>query len=140
MEEDVGIYAALSEPEDNLWSNPNIKTYIGELRMFSVRQIYPLLMAIYQNFGQDDFELMLKAASVISFRYNVICNNSASDQERIYNTVAEKVSSQKFKSINDVLSSLKAIYPNDDAFEYAFAHKELRTTQTRKKGFTLYII
>ena len=140
MEEDVGIYAALSEPEDNLWSNPNIKTYIGELRMFSVRQIYPLLMAIYQNFGQDDFELMLKAASVISFRYNVICNNSANDQERIYNTVAEKVSSQEFKSINDVLNSLKAIYPNDDAFEYAFAHKELRTTQTRNKKVLRYIL
>ncbi|MFM7858927.1 MAG: DUF262 domain-containing protein, partial [Flammeovirgaceae bacterium] len=92
MEADVDPYVALAKPEDELWSADQ-KAFVKELRMFNVRQIYPVLLAAYRKFSPAEFTSLLRAGSIISFRYNVISNNPTSEQERIYNTVAEKISS-----------------------------------------------
>lgn len=139
MELDADTYAALSNPEDTLWE-ANQRPYIGELRMFSVRQLFPLLLAAYRRLNTDDFTKLLKACSIISFRYNVIGSLPANEQERIYTKTAVDISSGDLQNLADILHQLRSLYPDDTAFVTAFQEKRLRTTQSRNKRIVRYIL
>jgi uncharacterized protein with ParB-like and HNH nuclease domain len=138
MQVDVDTYVALSKPEDELWL-PDQRQYIGELRMFNVRQVYPLLLSAFRNFNTRDFSALLKIVSVISFRYNVISNNPANEQERIYNQIAEKIETRQL-ALAEVLVELSSLYVPDKDFKNAFAGKILKTTQSRNKRIARYIL
>lgn len=138
MQADVDTYVALSKPEDELWSVDQRK-YIGELRMFNVRQVYPLLLAGYRKFDTTEFCNLLKAVSVISFRYNVISNNPTNEQERVYNQIAERIERGQL-SFRDSLNELRTLYVSDRDFKHAFANKVLKTTQSRNKRIGRYIL
>ncbi|MCK5342932.1 MAG: DUF262 domain-containing protein, partial [Candidatus Heimdallarchaeota archaeon] len=136
------IYAALQKPYDELWQ-PKEREYLKQLKMFDVRQPLSLLLTVFQNFAEinrKDFESLLRSISVISFRYNVICNMQSNEQERVYNDAAVQLSSGKLQSAKEVLQLLKKVYPEDSAFKAAFADKELRTTSSRNKKIVRYIL
>ncbi|HKL02036.1 MAG TPA: DUF262 domain-containing HNH endonuclease family protein, partial [Cryomorphaceae bacterium] len=139
MELDADTYAALSNPEDTLWEADQ-RVYIGELRMFSVRQLYPLLLSAYRKLDAPDFTRLLKACSIISFRYNVIGSLPANEQERIYTKTAVDISSGDLQNLADILHQLRSLYPDDTAFVTAFQEKRLRTTQSRNKRIVRYIL
>jgi len=139
MEEDVDAYMALTQPEASPWS-PVLKQYAGELRMFSVRQPFPFLMAARRTFPDPAFETLLRASAIISFRYNVIGSQPTNEQERVYNAVAEKLSRRQLTDPAAVLAAMSTIYPGDDSFRAAFAEKSLRTTQSRNKRVVRYIL
>ncbi|WP_287128895.1 DUF262 domain-containing protein [Candidatus Cyanaurora vandensis] len=139
MEEDVDTYLALTQPDASDWSLKQ-KGYAKELRMFSVRQPFPLLMAAHRIFSSSDFESLLRASVMISVRYNVISNQPPSEQERVYNAVAEKLSQGKLSDAAVVIGALSTIYPSDELFRAAFAGKSLRTTQSRNKRVVRYIL
>ena len=69
MEEDMDAYMALTQPEAAQW-NPTLKQYATDLRMFGVRQPFPLLMAARRVFVDADFEtiLTLKRHNFISLQ------------------------------------------------------------------------
>jgi len=139
MERNAHVFAALPNSEDALWDTEQRK-FIKNLRMFNVRQLYPLLLAGYQKLKTKDFTILLKACSVISFRYNVIGNLATNEQERIYNKVAVDLSNDRFNNIRSLLEALQLIYVSDDKFRNDFADKELRTTQARNKRIARYIL
>jgi len=139
LEENANIYAALSKPEDELWTFEQ-KKYIRNLNMFSVRQLNSLLLAGYRNLLPHEFTQLLKACSIISFRYNVIGRMNPGDQEKIYNSVAEKISNNKLIDVKDIINALRSVYPNDEQFKTAFAQKQLSTTQSRNKRILRYIL
>ncbi len=139
MEEDVGVYAALSSPEDSLWTDAQRK-HIAELRMFSVRQPWPLLLAAHRAYDVEGFTLILRACSVISFRYNVIGGLATNDQERTYNTVAQRIAAGELATPAAGVRALAPVYIGDDAFRSAFAEKVLRTTAARNKNIVRYIL
>ncbi len=139
MESDADPYVALSRPEDTIW-NSEQKEFIEELRMFNVRQLYPLLLAGFRKFDSKNLSLLLKACSIISFRYNVIGNQPTNEQERVYTNVAEQLHNSKLNSIQDVLQSLRSIYPNDNSFYSSFCEKQLKTAQSRNKRIVRYIL
>lgn len=139
MMTDVDTYVALSKPEDELWT-PEQRKYIGELKMFTVRQVYPLLLTACRKFtNPNELRDILRAISIISFRYNVISNNPANEQERVYNTVAERLATENM-TFRDVLNELRPIYIRDKDFIYAFSNKILKTTQSRNKRVVRYIL
>lgn len=136
------IYAALRKPYDELWQ-PKEREYLKQLQMFNVRQPLSLLLTVFQNFSETnrkDFENLLRSISVISFRYNVICNMQSNEQERVYNDAAVQLSSGELHSVKEILQLLKRVYPEDLAFRAAFADKELRTTSSRNKKIVRYIL
>jgi hypothetical protein len=139
MEEDMDTYLGLTHPEASHW-HPHLKSYASDLKMFSVRQPFPLLLAARRAFPDADFETLLRACVMISFRYNVIGSLPAGEQERVYNQVAEKISRGELNSIAKVFAGLSSIYPGDDAFRAAFADKILRTTQSRNRRIVRYIL
>jgi hypothetical protein len=139
IEEDLDVYLALWTPETSQWPSAAKKS-ASELRLFGVRQPTPLLLAVRRTFGDVDFDAVLRACVVISFRYNVIANQPAHEQERVYNAVAADVSSGKVRLVNQVVESLRSIYPSDDAFRAAFRDKILRTTQSRNRRVVRYML
>jgi hypothetical protein len=139
MEEDADIYAALANPADVFW-RPHQRGYISELRLFNVRQPYSLLLAARRALDDDGFTRILRACSIISFRYNVIASLVTNEQERVYNAVAEKVGSATLTQAAEIIRELRSIYLSDDRFRNAFAEKSLKTTQSRNKRVVRYLL
>ncbi|GAB6050661.1 DUF262 domain-containing protein [Hydrogenophilus islandicus] len=139
MDEDIDTYLALTQPEGSHWSN-ECKQSVAELRMFSVRQPFPMLMAARRKLDNDDFEKLLRATVVITFRYNVIGGQHTGDQERVYHTAALKLHRDQARTLQDVLEVLRDIYPSDQTFRAAFAEKNIKTTQSRNAKIVRYIL
>ncbi len=139
MEEDAETFAALSQPEDAIWDTEQRKS-IAELRIFNVRQPYPLLLSAKRMLPTADFTTVLRACSIISFRYNAIGQLAPGEQERVYNTIAKEIAGGKLKTAFDVLHELRSLYLSDEQFRNAFAERQLRTTQNRNKRLVRYIL
>lgn len=139
MEEDLDTYLGLADPAAGPWQ-PSIKQDADVLRMFSVRQPFSLLLAVRRILGEAEFAKILRACVMISFRYNVIGSQPSSEQERIYNHLAEQISAGKVRSGKDVVGSLAALYPSDDVFRAAFVEKSIRTSQSRNRRIVRYIL
>lgn len=139
MDEDIDTYLALTQPEGSQW-RPDWKQSAQELRMFSVRQPYPMLMAAKRNLPDADFGDLLRATVVIAFRYNVIGAQHTSEQERVYHAAAIQLHRQEATTLGQVLLTLRPVYPNDDAFRADFAEKVIKTTQSRNAKIVRYIL
>lgn len=139
MDEDIDTYLALTQPEGSQWT-PACKQSAQELRMFSVRQPYPMLMAARRRLTDADFDALLRATVVIAFRYNVIGAQHTGEQERIYHTAALKLHKGEAKTLLDVLETLRPIYRSDDAFRADFAEKAIKTTQSRNAKVVRYLL
>lgn len=139
MDEDIDTYLGLSQPATSSWSQMG-KDAASQLRMFSVRQPFSLLLAAQRQLSPDNFETLLKACVVLSFRYNVIGSQPPSEQERVYNQVAQRISTQELANLTDILGSLASIYVPDQVFRVAFAEKSIRTTQSRNSRLVRYLL
>jgi len=139
MEQDMDTFLGLTHPENSNWPQKQ-KYYSETLRMFSVKQPLPLLIASYRILSPNDFENLLRVCVIISFRYNVIGNMHTGEQERTYNVIANKVAHNEIKTIREIINALASIYPNDTAFKASFMDKSIRTTQTRNKRIVRYIL
>ena len=140
LDSHANVYAALRDPHADHWSDEQ-RQLLQQLKMFNVRQPLSLLLAAHEAFAEQPggFDRILRAVSVISFRYNVICNMQTNEQERVYNDVATQISRSSV-SVRDALQGLKGIYPEDAQFKAAFADKELRTTSSRNKNVVRFIL
>jgi Protein of unknown function DUF262/Protein of unknown function (DUF1524) len=139
MEEDMDAYMALTQPEASQWP-PVLKNHAADIRMFSVRQPFPFLIAARRVFPDTAFETLLRACVIISFRYNVIGSQPTNEQERIYNAVAGQISRKEITEVQAALSAMSSIYLGDDAFRAVFAEKVMRTTQSRNRRVVRYIL
>ena len=139
MEEDMDTYLALTNPEASQWS-AELKGYAQQLRMFSVRQPFPLILAAHRILSLSDFAAVLRSCVVISFRYNVIGSQPTNEQERVYYAAAQKLTNGDITAANPVLEALRAIYPADDNFKAAFAEKVIRTSNARNNRIARYIL
>ena len=139
MEEDLDAYLALSSPEASEWVADD-KRLAGVLKTFRVRQPYPLLLAARRVFTPSDFTGLLRATVVISLRYNVIGALATAEQERVYNSVAEKVSSGAIQQLSPALQAMRPIYVEDRHFKASFAEKSIRTTDARNNRVARFIL
>ncbi len=139
MEEDMDTYLALTQPDASSWK-PELREFARHLRMFSVRQPLPLLLAAHRQFGDSEFAVLLRAIVMISFRYNVISNFQTSEQERRYHASASRIAKGSDTSVESVLSGLRSVYPSDDQFRAAFADKSISVKQSRNRRVVRYIL
>ncbi|HVA51797.1 MAG TPA: DUF262 domain-containing protein [Pirellulales bacterium] len=139
MEEDLDVYAALSDPEDALWNDAE-RRHVRELRLFGVRQPWPFLLACRRAFDAGDFADLLRACSIVSLRYNVIGGMASNEQERVYNRVAQQVASKQVATPAETIQGLAWLYPPDNVFRAAFAEKVMRTTASRNRQVARYLL
>ena len=139
MELDLDVYAALPNPEDALWQADQ-RQHVRELRMFSVRQPWPLLLAAHRNYEPAGFTEILRACSIVSFRYNVIGGLATNEQERLYNRIAQKIAAGEMSGSAEVIRALAPVYVPDDQFRPAFTEKTLGTTAARNRHVVRYTL
>lgn len=139
MEEDLDTYLALSSPEASEWSQDD-KHHASVLKTFRVRQPFPLLLAARRVFDAADFTGLLRATVVISLRYNVIGAYSTAEQERTYNSVAERIARGELRQLGPSLQAMRSIYVEDRVFRDNFAEKTIRTTDSRNNRVVRFIL
>lgn len=139
LEKSAGTFAALEEPKDELWAgNKEIRKRIKELKLFNVTQCYPLLLVAFDKIPLSDFERVLRACAVISFRYNVVAGKNPKVQESVYNRVACKIHRGALTNASQIEAELKEIYLSDEEFVNAFSTKTANTR--RSKHLVRYIL
>ncbi len=139
LEEDLDTYLALSSPEASDWS-PDEKQLASILKLFRVRQPFPLLLAAKRVFAATDFTGLLRATLVISLRYNVIGAYSTAEQERTYNAVAERIANGELRGLSPTLRGMRGIYIEDKPFRAAFAEKVIRTTDAPNNRIVRFLL
>lgn len=122
LDADLDLYLALIRPENSLLSS-DAKRSAGVLKLFGVKQPYPALVAAQRVFSSPDLETMLNACVVLALRYNVIGGLSPGEQEPVFASVAQKITSGEYASAAEAIRGLASLYPTDDAFEAAFVEK-----------------
>ena len=139
LEADIDAYLALTQPDGSDWPS-EWKRHARTLRMFSVRQPFPLLLAARRSLGEADFARLLRSVVIISFRYNVIGGLHGNEQERIYHAEAQRISKGEHSSIREIMASLRPVYPDDERFRLSFGEKSIGVAQTRNKRVVRYIL
>lgn len=139
LDADIDTYMSLISPDLSGWTGTT-KAAAQRLRMFSVRQPFSLLLAARSALNMVDFETLIQAIVIMSFRYNVIGRQQASVQERTYSSVAQRISRGELKTVNEILEMLRPVYPTDQTFRAAFAETEIRTKQPRNRRIVRYIL
>jgi len=138
MEEDMDTYLAYTQPDMSDWPLP-LKKSANTLKLFSVRQPLPLILAARRRLDESDFDSFMDSCVALAFRYNVIGKQPSNEQERIYNHVAQKVCKGELASLTAMLQALKPIYPDDNFFYAAFAEKSFNTRDSRNNRVVRYI-
>ncbi|MEQ1716700.1 MAG: DUF262 domain-containing protein [Hyphomicrobium sp.] len=139
MEEDIDTFAALQNPEDAIWVGDQ-RRLVRELRLFSVRQPTPLILAAARAFDAAGLSAILRASMIISVRYNVIGGLAPAEQERVYNRVAQAVATRKLSTSAETIRALAPIYISDKSFREAFTERVLDTTNGRNKSVVRHIL
>lgn len=130
------VYMALRNANDELWhGNRDIAENIELLNLFNLKQPYSLLMAAYRSLDFGTFGRILNDVIVIGFRYSVICAKNPNDIERVYNTIAIRISADK----NYFRVLLKDIYVDDNEFLPIFNHKSF-IENSRNNKIVRYIL
>lgn len=113
------IYMALTDRNDELWQDVEIKHCVGLLNIFKLKQPYSVLMSAYINLAASDFKKLFKNIIKICFRYNVICDRNPNDQEAPFNALAIQITNEKKVDY----SLLTPIVIDDNVFENSFLDK-----------------
>ena len=141
IEKNAPVYAALRKENDNFWNDygkgryQDAKPYQETLRLFNIKTPMSLLMSAFEAYknSPQDFIKILQWITAISIRYNVIGGKVASDQESVYNRLANELYKQPDLKPEDIIHRLKQVYPNDTEFKNAFKTKQMPSRQTNKK-------
>jgi len=124
------LFVALQNPEDDMWNNkPEILGALEELKLFQIKQTLSLFISAYYNLDFSAFTKLVKACTVISFRYNVIGGLNANEQEVVYNSIALKISQTRQFDIAD----LKDVYVTNENFAPSFSSKTFKNTSRNHK-------
>jgi uncharacterized protein with ParB-like and HNH nuclease domain len=113
------IYMALTDENDEMWTDAEVKENIGLLNLFRLKQPFSLLMAAKKNLADNEFKRVLKTVIMMCFRYNVICDRNPNDQETPFNALAQSISIEKVVD----LKKLSSIMVDDAEFKSAFKEK-----------------
>ena len=130
------IFMALRNADDELWQGKReISENIRLLNLFGLKQPFSMLMAAYKFLGINYFDKLLKDIIVISFRYSVICGKNPNDIERVYNSIAIQITTDKVYD----KKQLKEVYIEDNEFVPIFSHKSF-IDSTRNNKIIRYIL
>ncbi|EQA6241835.1 DUF262 domain-containing protein [Enterobacter ludwigii] len=134
------IYASLINPNDAWWGDQDVKYrnvlhYLNGIRLFNIKQPLTIFLAAFGNFSPEEFVKLVRYIYILSIRYNIICHLSPSEQENIYNQIANKVYNREFLRASHVKNSeeFKRLYPDDNTFFNAFEFHRMPSRQTAKK-------
>lgn len=141
MDQNLDAYLLCVSPEQELLSSSN-KSEIDSsklLKLFRIKQHYPLVMSAKRKLTEQEFQKTLSYLSIIVFRYTVIGNQPLGDPEKVYFTTAQNIESGKLKNALDVARALKDYYLSDKQFSSLFENKVIITRDSKNNKIARYI-
>lgn len=139
MEDDIQVYLSLSKPETSSWTQEDKKA-ASLLRLFNVRQPFPILMAAKRRFTQADFSDFIRAMVALTFRFNVIANGQSSDLESAFSSEAARIERGETETARQAIVNLRTVYIPDDRFRLDFGDSSFDTRKTAKRKLARYIL
>jgi len=134
------LFVALGNANDEFWRDtPDNRPYIGELKLFQVKQAYPTLFAAHERFAPRDFTRLLKLVSVFSFRYTIVSSLNPSELETLYSQVAIAITNGQINKPRQVFDHLHSVYVSDEKFLQDFSLLSI-PTKGQKKNLARYIL
>jgi uncharacterized protein with ParB-like and HNH nuclease domain len=135
--EQVSIYySAFNNPNDDLWDKEE-KGSLKVLNLLNVSTCYSLMISALENLQRNEFGVLLRELSMITFRYN-LSDLNPNEAERVFSKVANDISNRVLNNSRNVVVALKNIYVADDNFEQVFSTISINTR--RKKELVKYIL
>ncbi len=134
------IYSTLQNPYDEWWKNQNeeyneVPFYLEAMKLFGLKQHFMILMIAFTELSAKEFIKTLKYLYMIAIRYNVICHNSPSEQDKVYNQIAMKIYTGEYKRASAIKNSIefKKLYPSDDVTKSSFEYLSFSSRTVAKK-------
>jgi len=117
------LYAALLNADAAYWAEvPDVaRDHLKALRLFRAAQFRPLALAVMEGGTGEQVAQMLRAVSVITFRYTIVSGLNANQLERIYSDAAMAIHKTGKRNIKTVFESIKNAYVDDERFKENFA-------------------
>lgn len=130
------VYMALKNPNDELWQGDrSLMENIELLNVFNLKQPYSLLMTAFKVLDQESFARLLNDVIVVGFRYSVICGKNPNDIERVYNSIAISIFSNKLYD----RALLMPVYVTDHEFIPIFNQRSF-VDNSRNNKIIKYIL
>jgi hypothetical protein len=127
LDNNVGIYAALSNAQSEIWTAEQSKL-IEELKILDVSQCYGLLMTAKVKLAEPEFNKLLRDIVALSFRYTTIGGQNPNEMERIYGKTSVAIFKGELTVARDIYNTyLKEAYIEDDSFKNDFKNKTINT-------------
>jgi uncharacterized protein with ParB-like and HNH nuclease domain len=136
LEKVSSFYTAFNNPNDDLWDKEE-KASLKVLKLLNVSTCYSLMLSSLLNLPRNDFKIMLRELSIITFRYN-LSDLNPNEAERLFSKVANDISNKIINNVKDAIVALKNIYVIDSNFEQVFSTLSVNTR--RKKELVKYIL
>lgn len=128
------LFAALKDANHGYWvENPDARQHVRDLNLFRVRQMTPLLFAVWEKLEKDEFVRVLRHVSVISFRYTVISGLNTNALEPVYHDAAKAVLDGVATRAGHVAERLRSIYVSDERFVADFTGLNLEGAAHARK-------
>jgi Protein of unknown function DUF262/Protein of unknown function (DUF1524) len=142
LSEHSNLYVALGNSNDDFWNlYPNsrrIRKRIKELALFGTQQVYPVLLAAYQKFSDQDFEKLLKLLNVLVFRHTVVSQLNPNELENQSNSLAVSICNDDIKTPRAAFNALSSLYVSDGKFQQDFSVLSISTQ--KHKDIAKYIL
>jgi len=133
------IYASLLNHHDEWWANQTenyhaVRKYLEGLNLFNIKPAFTVLMVAFTKFSSTEFIKLVKYIYVLSVRYNVICHYSPTEQEKLYNQMAQKIFNKDYIRASQVKNGeeFRKLYPDNQVFFNAFEFHKIPSRQFSK--------
>ncbi|QIW16827.1 hypothetical protein A4G20_01705 [Pasteurellaceae bacterium RH1A] len=141
MDQNLDTYLLCVSPEQEQHTSnnePEIKAS-KLLKLFRIKQHYPIIMAAKRKFTEKEFQKTINYLSIIAFRYTVIGNQPHGDPEKIYFSIAQKIEYGELKKSINIAQDLKVYYLSDKNFTTSFENKLINTKDSKNNKIARYI-
>jgi len=117
------LWAAMYDRDSEIWRGyaHGALGALDTLRNLNVEQCRPLLLAGLRYLPESEVEKLLSLVVSWSIRWFVVGGGSAGVTERLYATVAQRISDRKVSKAAEVGTLFSKTVPNDLQFEQAFS-------------------
>lgn len=134
------LFSALSDPNHGYWvERPEAKPFIRELVLFRTRQMTPLLFAAFEQHSPQQFQSVLRAVTVLLFRYTVVSDLNTNALEPVFHNAAKAILAGEAPTPAQAAALLRPVYVEDEKFRQDFSLLTIETTG-QKKRLVKYIL
>jgi len=135
LAEAATLYAALSDPKDELWNDYlGAAAHVRELVLFGVDQYKALILAAKRVEKREiDLAKLLRLCAIVTLRATIIARRNTAEVLRAYQSAIKAIVENGAASVKAIFGALGELYPSDEEFRSQFEVAQFDTGGPRKR-------